>query len=268
MPEAVAPLPERRAFAETMRRDAWWAQPLSIFLGLTGFVIYATWAALKNADYHWGPYNSPFYSPEIFGDGPHSWFGPKPGWWPGWFPFSPALFILPFPAGFRLTCYYFRGAYYKSHWADPPSCAVGEPRKQYWGERSLPLVAMNVHRYFLYAAILYIAHHVYDVWTAMWFADPATGALTFGIGLGTLIFAGDVILLGGYVFGCHSFRHLVGGVLDEPSKQLVRFKFYQCASCLNRKHLVWAWVSLGWVMFADVYVRLLARGVVADWRIF
>ena len=41
-----------------------------------------------------GPYLSPFYSPEIFGSSPHSWFGPKPGFWPGWMPWSPAFLIL------------------------------------------------------------------------------------------------------------------------------------------------------------------------------
>ena len=49
---------------------------------------------------------------------------------------------------FRLTCYYYRGAYYKSFWADPPACAVSEPRKIYLGERSFPLIMQNFHRYF------------------------------------------------------------------------------------------------------------------------
>ena len=80
-----------------------------------------------------GPYLSPFYSPELFGDSPHSWFGPKPGVWPAWLPFSPALLILPIPGFFRLTCYYYRGAYYKAFWADPPSCTVGEPRHELLG---------------------------------------------------------------------------------------------------------------------------------------
>ena len=68
----------------------------------------------------------------------HAWFGPKPAWWPALLPFSPALLILPFPGLFRFTCYYYRGAYYKAFWADPPSCAVGEPRKSYWGEQLVP----------------------------------------------------------------------------------------------------------------------------------
>ena len=62
----------------------------------------------------------------------------KARWWPGWLVFSPAMLILWAPGGFRFTCYYYRGAYYKAFWADPPSCAVGEPRKTYCGERSVP----------------------------------------------------------------------------------------------------------------------------------
>ena len=120
----------RRRFGETMRRDAWWVQPAVVFLVLSSFIVYATWAAFQGAHYTYGPYLSPFYSPELFGDSPHAWFGPKPGWWPAWLPFSPALLILPFPGLFRLTCYYYRGAYYKAFWADPPACAVGEPRNE------------------------------------------------------------------------------------------------------------------------------------------
>ena len=65
-----------------MRIDAWWTQPLLVFLGLAAFIVYSTWAAFQGNHYHFGPYLSPFYSPEIFGDSPHSWFGPKPAWWP------------------------------------------------------------------------------------------------------------------------------------------------------------------------------------------
>ena len=112
----------------------------------------------QGAHYYFGNYISPFYSPEIFGDSPHSWFGPKPVWWPAWLLFSPALLILWAPGGFRLTCYYYRGAYYKAFWADPPACTVGEPRKTYLGERSFPLIMQNVHRYFLYLALIFILH--------------------------------------------------------------------------------------------------------------
>src|SRR5207244_1994978 len=98
---------KQSGFGRTMRPDAWWAKSASVFVGLSLFIIYSTWAALQNKDYTFGPYVSPFYSPEIFGGSPHSWFGPKPGWWPGFLPFSAAIFILWGPAGFRLTCYYY-----------------------------------------------------------------------------------------------------------------------------------------------------------------
>src|SRR5689334_8293670 len=208
----------QRSFGQTMRPDLWWAKPLLIFLGLSTFIVYATWAAIQGEHYSWGPYISPFYSPELFGDSPHTWFGPKPHWWPEWARFSTAFFILWAPGGFRLTCYYYRGAYYKAFWADPPACTVGEPRKTYLGEKSFPLIMQNIHRYFLFIAILFIGLLSYDVWKAVWFADPASGKETFGIGLGTIVLAINVVLLAGYTFGCHSLRHLIGGMIDQMSR--------------------------------------------------
>ena len=152
------PLLQQRSFGETSRRDNWWLQPALVFLGLSAFIVYSTWAAFQGAHY-WVPgtnYLSPFYSPELFGTSPHAWFGTLPSWWPGWLPYSPALLILWAPAGFRFTCYYYRGAYYKAFWADPPNCAVGEPRKGYIGESNWPLRIQNIHRYFLYVAVLFI----------------------------------------------------------------------------------------------------------------
>lgn len=255
-----------RRFGETTRSDAWWVQPLLTFLGLSAFIVYSTWAAFQGEHYRSGPYLSPFYSPELFG-GDHAWFGPKPSWWPGVVPWSPAFLILWAPGGFRLTCYYYRGAYYKSFWADPPSCAVGEPRKSYLGERSFPLILQNVHRYFLYLALVFIVLLAWDVWEALWFVDAATGGKSFGVGVGTLVLAMNVVLLGGYTFSCHSLRHLVGGYLDRVSERPVRRVSYACVTCLNRKHMLFAWLSLFWVGFSDVYVRLCSMGVWTDVRL-
>jgi hypothetical protein len=256
-----------RGFGETARRDAWWVQPLAVFLGFGTFIVYTTWAGFQNAHYTFGPYLSPFYSPELFGDSPHAWFGPKPTVWPAWLPYSPAFLILAGPAGFRLTCYYYRGAYYKAFWADPPSCTVGEPRKTYWGERSFPLVLQNIHRYFLYVALLFIVILSYDVWKALWFTDPTSGRASFGVGLGTLVMAANVALIAGYTFGCHSLRHLVGGRLDLLSRAPVAEQCYRCVSAFNRRHMLWAWVSLFSVGFTDLYIRLCSMGVWHDLRI-
>jgi hypothetical protein len=261
-------IPGRRPFGSTMRRDAWWLYPLLVFLGLLTFVVYSTWAAFQGTHYYFGNYISPFYSPELVGSSPHAWFGPKPAWWPGWLFFSPALLILWAPGGFRLTCYYYRGAYYKAFWADPPACTVGEPRKTYLGERFFPLIMQNVHRYFLYLALIFLFILAYDVWKAMWFTNPATGGESLGLGLGTLVLGVNVVLLGGYTIGCHSLRHLVGGFLDQFSRAPACYQAYACVSCFNRRHMLWAWMSLFWVGFSDLYIRLCAVGVWHDLRIF
>lgn len=264
---AHAPLPLlHRGFGETQRRDAWWLQPLVVFTLLTSFLVYANWAAFQNGHYTYGPYLSPFYSPEIFGDSPHAWFGPKPGWWPALLPFSPALIILPFPGLFRVTCYYYRGAYYKAFWADPPNCTVGEPRKTYLGERYFPLIIQNIHRYFLYVAVIFLIFLAHDVWKALWF-DNGSGGVKFGIGVGTLVLATNTVFLSCYTLGCHSMRHIVGGFLDQLSRHPTRKVAYDCSSCLNRWHMKWAWMSLFSVAFADVYVRLCSMGIWHDWRI-
>lgn len=266
MAQAAWPL-RQVGFGQTSRRDAWWVQPLLTFAGLSAFVIYSTWAAFQGTHYEFGPYLSPFYAPLLFGDSPHAWFGPKPGWWPGALPFSAALLILWAPGGFRFTCYYYRGAYYKAFWADPPSCTVGEPRKGYLGERSFPLILQNVHRYFLYLALIFIVLLAYDVWKAMWFTDAATGGVSFGVGLGTVVLAANVVLLASYTFGCHSLRHLVGGVRDEISKSSLCAVSYACTSALNRRHMLFAWLSLFSVGFSDVYIRLCSMGIWHDIRI-
>jgi hypothetical protein len=256
-----------KRFGQTYRKDAWWIYPLLVFIALFSFVLYVTWAALRGEHYFFGSYLSPLYSPALFGDSPHSWFGPKPGWWPAKLPWSPAILVLWAPGLFRLTCYYYRGAYYKAFWADPPACTVSEPRKKYWGENSLPLILQNVHRYFLYIALFFLLFLSYDVWEALWFTNPVTGGRSFGIGLGTLVLAANVVFLAGYTFGCHSLRHLIGGFRDRLSASPIRRKAYMCAGCFNRKHMLWAWMSLFWVAFSDIYIRLCSMGVWSDWRI-
>jgi hypothetical protein len=269
-------LPQFRRSGETARTDAWWVQPTVVVVMLSGFIVYATWAAFQGAHYSYAgggaQYLSPFYSPELWGNSPHALFGPKPGWlpWPKFLAFSPALLILWAPGGFRFTCYYYRGAYYKAFWRDPPSCAVGEPGfrgSRYRGENSFPLILQNAHRYFLYVSVIVLLFLAFDAWKSFWFigADSRTH---FGVGIGSLVLTLNFILLSSYTLSCHSMRHLVGGVIDRLSGHPVRKRAYDCVSCLNRRHMLIAWVSLVWVAFSDVYVRMCSMGVWRDFRIF
>ena len=258
---AGIPLPLQRSFGQTTRRDRWWVAPALVFAGLSSFIVYATWAAFQGAHYHYGPYLSPFYSPELFGSSPHAWFGTLPSWWPAFVPFSPALLILWAPAGFRFTCYYYRGTYYKAFWADPPACAVGEPRKGYIGESSWPLRIQNIHRYFMYVAVLFILMLAYDAVVSYWHNGG------FFVGVGSIVLTLNVVLLGGYTLGCHSLRHIVGGRIDCVTESPTCHAMYKGCSALNKRHGLWAWCSLFSVMFADLYVRMCSMGVWTDYRL-
>ncbi len=271
MSDGQAFFPQAR-FGQTLRRDHWWVQPLLTFLGLSAFIVYSTARAVHGKHFLVAGDDaqfllSPFFSPLLFAHAPHNvhaWLGEFPGWMPQWV--SPAFLILWAPAGFRFTCYYYRGAYYKAFWADPINCAVGEPRSSYLGEHSLPLIFQNIHRYFFYVAALFIGLLAHDAYLACWRTQG--GVEHFGMSVGTLVLAINCLLLGGYTFGCHSARHLVGGGMDELSQAPGRHGCYNCVSSLNSRHMVWAWCSLFWVGFTDLYVWMCASGVWKDIRLF
>jgi hypothetical protein len=258
------------SFGGTLRSDAWWVGPLITFVVFTSFIVYATFRIFEAGHYYAEPYLSPFYSPVIFtnlsapGAAPveHALFGEWPAWWPAFFllPASPGLLILPFPALFRFTCYYYRKAYYRSFVGSPPGCAVSPGvRPKYNGETTF-LVFQNLHRYALYFAIAYIFVLSYDAALAY----SRNGEL--GVGLGSIILTINPILLGGYTFGCHAFRHLIGGRNDCMScgQQTLQYRTWKGVSFLNARHMGLAWVSLFWVAFTDVYVRLVSMGVITD----
>lgn len=250
MAESRAEL-KRGSFGATLRRDAWWVEAIPVIILLGGFGVYATLRAFEGDYYEWGPYLSPFYSPLI--DPTHTWW-----------PLSPALLILPAPLGFRLTCYYYRKAYYRAFFMSPPACAVEPGHRKYRGETAFPFILQNLHRYFLYLALIILAILWYDAIVAFIFNG------SFGIGVGSLIFLLNIVLLSLYTFSCHSLRHLVGGKADCFSctafgKQ--QYSAWRITSILNERHMLFAWCSLISVGLTDFYVRLVAAGVIQDLRI-
>ena len=270
MAHAQLPLIQRR-FGETARRDAWWVQPAVVFLVLSAFIVYATWAAFQGGNYTYGPYLSPFYSPELFGDSPHAWFGPKPGWWPAWLPFSPALLILWAPGGFRVTCYYYRGAYYKAFWADPPSCAVGEPRKSYRGERSLaahpaerpPLLPVPRARLPRACSRTTSGRRSGSPTRRPARRPSASASARWCWPLNVVLLAR---LHASAATRCGTSSAAASTSCRERPCAQQRLRLRRAAS--TARHMVWAWCSLFSVAFADLYVRLCSMGVWTDWRIF
>jgi hypothetical protein len=252
----------------TDRRDGWWIGPLATGLGLGGFIIYATFRACYNADYRLGAGTgvleghayllSPLYSPLIVLPASLAWI-------------SPALFILWAPGGFRVTCYYYRKAYYRAFFLDPVGCAVGEPSRfcgirrgrEYQGESRL-LLFQNLHRYFLYLALVFLVILGLDVVHSCRWPDG------FGVSVGTLVLAVNTAMLTLYTASCHSFRHLIGGRLDGFSRVglgKLRYRWWSWASALNKHHMLWAWVSLFSVAFADFYVWMVASARITDIRL-
>ena len=237
-------------FGKTLRSDAWWIGPALTVAILTSFIVYATFRAFENNFFEWGAYISPFYSPYI----------PVKG-----IPLlTPALLILPGPATFRLTCYYYRKAYYRSFGMDPPGCAVGERHAhKYNGETKL-LLFQNLHRFALYLAILFLGFLWFDFVKALFWTDG------FHVGVGSLVLLANPALLSLYTFGCHSFRHLVGGGMNTYPGTLgaLRYRLWKIVSWANERHMQFAWVSLFGVALTDLYIRSVASGAITDLRLF
>ena len=259
-------------FAATIRADRWWVEPLLTVAVLGLFGVYATWAAFQGNHYYAAPYLSPFYSPVLFavpgvpGAAPleHAWFGTWPAWWPSFLPASPAFLILIFPGAFRFTCYYYRKAYYRAFTGSPPACAVvpaAKGARRYQGESSW-LLFQNLHRFALYFALLFLPILLWDAIQAF----SHHGRL--GVGIGSLVLTINFCLLAGYTFGCHSFRHLIGGHDDCMScgRSTMKFGLWNRATWFNVRHQNFAWFSLVWVMVSDLYVRLVSMGVIRDWN--
>ena len=229
---------------KTLRQDRWWVYPAVTFTVFAAFVVYATVRAFSGHHYYAAPYLSPFYSPCLTTSCVEgsSDFGQPFSWWQ----LSPALIILIFPLGFRMSCYYYRKAYYRSFWLSPPACGVAEPHGKYSGETRLPLILS------------------YDVVISFKDENGEWGHM----GLGTLVLLVNVLLIWAYTLGCHSCRHAVGGRLRHFSKHPLRYRAWTLVSRLNASHARYAWLSLFSVAIADLYVYLLAVGAFSDPRFF
>ena len=241
----------------TLRTDAWWIGPSLTVVVLLGFVVYATFRAFEGDSYAWQAYLSPFYSPLL----DVSW---AKAWGLGFF--TPAMLILPGPASFRFTCYYYRKAYYRAFARHPAGCAIAEPsRHDYEGETKL-LLFQNLHRYAMYLALLFLV--------VLW-KDALVGLIGWKdgvhVGVGTLILVANCVLLTGYTCGCHSFRHMISGGLNSYSTATlggVRYKLGKLVTVLNERHQALAWASLFGVALTDLYIRMVATGAITDARLF
>ncbi len=246
----------------TLRTDRYWVQPVVTVVVLTAFVAYASWAAFVNKNYYAGAslnrdLISPFYSPcltESCVPGSH------PSTVITWWAISPALLILIFPLGFRMTCYYYRKAYYRSFWLAPPACAVSDTHGSYSGESRFPLLLQNVHRYFFYFGLVFNVILTIDAVVA--FRQPGVG---LGFSVGTAVLIVNAVLLWLYSLSCHACRHLCGGGLKQFSSAPIRHRIWKALTPLNGKHMVFAWMSLVFVAFTDLYVRLVASGTIHDY---
>jgi hypothetical protein len=250
---------------QTLRKDQWRRKPIITAVLLTIWVLYATVRVFTGHWYFVPQYHylTPFYSPCVSGEC-------VPGsstlgtWIPAVPPIIPYAFVtLPFILGFRLSCYYYRGAYYRAFWQAPTACAVREPHARYTGESRFPLIAQNLHRYLFYFVLLVSVLNTWDASQA--FRGPDGN---FGFGLGSLILLANVVLLWGYTLSCHSCRHITGGRLKHFSKHPVRYWAWTQISRMNTKHMQLAWITLGTLMLADLYVMLVASGAISDLRFF
>lgn len=233
------------------RTDPWFVEWAMMCSALTALLLYSTWTTFQGDHYQFGPYRSPFY-PFDFRIGR----------------LSPALLVFWIPVAFRLTCYYWRRTYYRSYFLDPPACAVGELRKSYTGESAFPFILQNLHRYFVYLAIILLLFHWKGTVDSFYYQG------VFGIGVGNIILLLDSTFLTIYVLSCHALRHIVGGRINQfscSSCSRVRYRAWRGISILNERHGIWAWISLVTIIVADFYVRLLSWGIVKDihtWKLF
>ncbi len=252
--------PHKLGFLTTLRKDGWWVEPALVAIFMTAFFGYLGVSAfLDGWEYEIGPYLTPVFEPKLH--------GPFSQWY-----LSPAFFILWGPVGFRATCYYYRRAYYRSYFMSPPACAVGDLGRGYSGEGKFPFILQNLHRFFMYVAVVFIPllwiGAIKSFYNTQHFGPDGEALSTgFGIGVGSIVLVINSFLLMMYTLSCHSFRHLVGGSIDCFSCSSVtrtRKRVWDFVTRINPKHRLFAWSSLSFIVFTDLYIRLVANGHIPD----
>jgi hypothetical protein len=256
----------RAGLGATLRTDNWWVGPSFTAVAFSIWLIYYFWASFQGVYYSAGPYVSPFYllvSPGPPGSLARDHFLiPWPQSWPAWIPSSPALFIGALPGAFRLTCYYYRKAYYRAFFLTPPGCGVAPAaRGGYRGETGI-LVVQNLHRYTVYIAILLLPVLWVEAFETFYWEGHGAG-----IGVGTVLLLGNAFLLSCYTLGCHAWRHLIGGRVNCFSCDgftEAQHSAWSFTTWLNERHMQFAWASLWWIFACDVYIRLVSMGYIPD----
>lgn len=260
MAQSVA-APHKRGFLSTLRTDAWWFEPVLVFMSLSLFFGWLTISIFMDSvgEFEIGPYITPVFEPLLFNASDKIFL-------------SPGMVVLLGPVPFRATCYYYRRAYYRSYLLSPPACAVGDVGKTYKGESIFPFILQNLHRFTMYSALLFIPllwygalHGFYNTHEL----SPQGNELStgFGIGVGSLVLVANAFCLMMYTLSCHSLRHFVGGSLNCFSANAttrLRKKLWDKVTDFNHHHRLWAWTSLLVIVFTDIYIRLVASGKITD----
>ena len=260
-------LPVLNGLGRTHRVDNWWSQPMTMAIGLTAALVYTFWrlflfgtetsdgTSLISYELHGSTVVSPIFSPNIL-----EWelFGLSTWDHPSWV--NAAILVLWIPFGFRGTCYYMRRVYYRTFFASPAGCWVDETNINkmvgYKGEKRM-FIINNLHRYFLYAAMIILLIKWWDVTHTMTFSDGR-----YGVSIGTFVMAIEAFLLTMYVTSCHALRHIAGGALDRWTQGIskVRGQLFKRISILNRSHGFWFWTSLAFVFIGDLWVLAVSGG--------
>jgi hypothetical protein len=148
---------------------------------------------------------------------------------------------------------------------------VGDIMPKYGGESNFPLILQNLHRFFMYGALIFVPILWYGAIHSFYNSEEVIRGETvetgWGIGLGSIILCINAFLLMMYTFSCHSFRHFVGGGLNCFSCSAwskTRKRIWDRVTIWNTNHRLFAWMSLVWIVTTDIYIRLVANGNIND----